>query len=68
MTKTLQHLLTAVLVSAAFSLTAPAYAKHHEGTKTTHVSKGHKGKISGVEMKERRITAQLNRNQLSGNL
>jgi hypothetical protein len=45
----------------------PAYAaKHHEGTKTVHMKKG--GKLSAVEMRERRITAQLNRDSLNGNL
>jgi hypothetical protein len=70
MAKTLQHSLAAVLVSTAMALAAPAYAatKHHEGTKTTHVSKGHKGKMSATEMRERRTTARLNLDQLRGTL
>ena len=68
MAKTLQQSLAAILVSAAVAVAAPAYAaQHHEGTKTVHMKKWHKSaKLSGVEMKERRITAQLNRDALNG--
>ena len=67
MAKTLQTAFAAVLVSTAVALAARALAaKHHEGTKTVHMKKG--AKLSAVEMKERRITAQLNRDSLNGNL
>jgi len=70
MAKTLQHSLAAVLLSTAVAVAAPAHAaKYHEGTKTVQMKKWHKsGKLSAVEMKERRVTAQLNRDSLNGNL
>jgi hypothetical protein len=70
MAKTLQQSLAAVLVSTAVALAAPVYAagKTHEGTKTVHMKHSSKSNLAAVDRNERRITAELNRASLRGNL